>query len=458
MTRQEKIQFYLKQIRDHEEYLAANAEKLDVFEGNLLPHVKEVMKNSLSDNYFQKIKERIIPINVLTRIIDKLSKVYINEPIRTDELYQDFIDRVQKEASLDMEMSLADAYSHLFKGYALEPFLEDDKIRVRVLPFDRFIPISTDYKNPTRLTDFIKCMGKSNDKKIYFAYTDTEFYAFNQDGDELPSFYEGNEGLNIIGRIPVVYGNRSRQSIVPTQDTDIMQLTKMVPILLSDLAGAIMFQCFSIIVGINVKAENLTMSPNAFWSLKADNKAETGNPSIQTIKPEADIDKVLTFIKQTFAFWLETKGVRIGSLNNIDAGNAASGISKIIDEMDVYEIKKQQILFFKKEEADFWDLMKYMNNFWITQDGYTGTVIGDDYNPKVVFDEPSPEISRDSYFNTIDKEYKGGYLDAESAIRQLYPDLDQNTVEERAEELDRINNRGESDGMDQDGDQATSSL
>jgi len=453
MTRQEKIQLYLKHIENHAQYLSDNAEKLDIYEGNLKPYVDAVMKKTVSDNYYQKIKDRIIPINVLTRIMDKLSKVYINEPDRKSEKYQDFVNRVEKESGLDMEMSLADCYSHLFKGYALEPYLDDGKINARVIPYDRFLPLGLDYKNPTKMTDFIKFMGKYNDKRVYFAYTDTEFYAFNEDGAELAEYYEGNDGLNLIGRIPVVYGNRSRQSLIPTQDTDIIQLTKMIPVLISDLAGAIMFQCFSIIVGINVKAENLTMSPNAFWSLKADNKAETGNPSIQTIKPEADIDKVLSFIKQVFAFWLETKGVRIGSLNTIDAGNAASGIAKIIDEMDVYEIKKQQILFFKKEEDDFWDLMKSMNNYWMgSSEDYKGTMIGNDFEVVVTFDEPQPEVSRDAYFTTIDKEYKGGYLDAESAIRSLYPDLDDEQVKVRALALEGT------DGVDQDTNQDTATI
>ena len=73
--------------------------------------------------------------------------------------------------------------------------------------------------------------------------------------------------------------------------------------------------------------------------------------------------------------------------------------------------------------------------------------------------------------DTVDKEYKGGYLDAESAIKELYPDLDDHEVEERAMDLDRINNRtsiettvddtameDNQDGMDQNRDQTSETV
>ena len=439
MTRKDRIDFYLKQLELNRAFLKANEDRLSIYRGNLLPFVDKILKNTLSESYYSQIRERIVPINVLTRIMDKLSKVYINKPMRKAEndQFQEFVERVEKEAKLDQKMAVADVYSHLFKAYAIKPYLYKSKIQLRVIPFDRFLPLSTDEENPTVVTDFIEIM----DENKFFAYTADEFFAFDKDGNELKQYYEGNDGLNLYGVIPFIYGSRSEEELIPTEDTDVVQMTKMIPVMLSDLGGAIMFQCFSIIYGINVDAKNLKLSPNAFWDLKADAKSDIGNPSIGTIKPEADIDKVLSYIKQTFAFWLETKGVRIGSLNNIDAGNS-SGIAKIIDEMDVYEIKKEQITYFKDEENNLFQLLGKMNDFWIKNEPeYKGTVINEHLIVETTFDEPRPEIPRSTQVDTIDKEYKGGYLDAEGAIKALYPDLQDDEVEERAVELDRINNR-----------------
>lgn len=464
----ERINFMLKYIKDNACFTDANHTKLDVYEGNLLPYVKDVMKKSLSENYFKQIEHRIMPINVLTRITDKLAKVYISPPIRKSDTNQEFIDEMSDDISIDLVMSIADEYSHLFKCYALEPFLDEGCPQVRVLPADRFIVIGADKKNPLKVTTFIKFMGLVGKQPLYYAYTDTEFIPFTADGKIYSPALEGNDGVNPFGVIPFVYGNRSKLDIVPTQDSDIMQLTLMIPILLSDLAGAIMFNCFSVIYGIDLKIDSIVKSPNAFWNFKTDSKNSETKPQIGTIKSDVDIDKVMAFIKQSFAFWLETKGVRIGSLNNLDAGNAASGIAKIIDEMDVYEIKKQQINYFKKEEAELWELLAIMNNVWIeTEENYEGTKVPDDFEPTIVFDEPRPEIPRATEFETIDKEYKGGYMTSKDAIQSLYPDLDEDEVIERAAYLDAVTGRtttivedaeGAASGTGQNEDQNTASV
>lgn len=448
----ERIEFYLKKIKENEDNVKMNHEKLRIYEGDLLPFVREVMRKTLSENYFRQIEHRIIPINVLTRIVDKLSKVYISPPVRKDETYQEFIDQIITELDIDLIMSNADEFSHLFKSYALEPYIDEGMPGIRVLPADRFMVIGEDKKNPMKVTTFIKYMGKINElDSLYYAYTDMEFIPFTSKGEIYVSALDGNDGVNPYGVIPFVYGNRSKLSLVPTQDTDITQLTLMIPILLSDLAGAIMFSCFSVIYGIDLKIEKLEKSPNSFWNFKTDSKNDNAKPEIGTIKSDVDIDKVMSFIKQTFAFWLETKGVRIGSLNNVDAGNV-SGIAKIIDEMDVYEIKKQQINYFKKEEKNLWNLLAVMNNYWVkSEPDYDGKIVGEDFNPTVVFDEPRPEIPRATEFATVNAEYLGGYMESDDAIAILYPDLDENEIEERAAYLDKVNNRNtEDNGTSQD--------
>lgn len=434
------IKLYLEEIKNRGDFIENNVKKLDIYEGNLLPYVLTVMEKTLSKNYFDKIKERVVPINVLTRIIDKLSKVYINVPTRqaSDKNKEDtdLMSQLAEEMGLNICMSLADEYSHLFKGYALEPFCDEGKACMRVLPYDRFLVLGRDPKNPMKVTDFIKYMGvvDTNDGKkteLYYAYTKDQFIPFTADEHEYVPALEGNDGENPIGRIPFVYGNRSRQSIVPTCDSDIIQMTKMIPIMLSDLAGAIMFQCFTIIYGIDVDSSNISMSPNAFWNLKSDAKSDRA-PVIGTIKPEADIDKVLNFIKQVLAFWLETKGVRIGSLNSMDAGNSASGIAKIIDEMDVFEVKKRQIVYFTAEEKDLWDLMKHMTEYWTkTEEEYDSGMFTDKFQASIKFDEPRPEVSRTVKIDEVDKEVKGRYMDRATAIRELNPDMSEEELAER---------------------------
>ena len=53
-----RIHSYLKHIKDHGMYINNNHEKLNVFEGELLPQVFSIMEATLSSNYFDRIKHR----------------------------------------------------------------------------------------------------------------------------------------------------------------------------------------------------------------------------------------------------------------------------------------------------------------------------------------------------------------------------------------------------------------
>lgn len=383
-------QEYVAYIKKHSAFIESNAEKLQIYEGDLMPFVDAILKKRLAENYYNQIKDSIVPINILPRIIDKMAKAYLRSPERISATDQDQLEEAEYYLDIDAHMNMADEFANLFKAYAIELFEEDGYPNMRVLPFDRFLPMSRDKKNPLKVTDFIKFMGKVNhnakDQNLYHVYTDTHFLPILEDEAEpyAPDL-EGNDGINPLGRIPFVYGNRSRQNLIPIQDSDLIQLTKVIPVTLTDLGGAIMFQCFSVIYGINLMAENLTYSPNSFWSFKQDPISQ-GNASIGTIKPEVDIDKVLGYINAKLSMLLETKGLRVGALGTPEGTMNPSGVSKMIDEADTSDIIDKSKKFFIKEEKDFWDLYKLKNNYWVKNvPDYKLGMLSDDFEPDTIF-------------------------------------------------------------------------
>lgn len=433
MLKDKREEIY-KWLEDHRDYLDRNHRIYDIFTGNLLPYVVEVLEKTLSENYFEKIKERIVPINVLERYVKKVASAYENPPARTanSESNQILVDYYVDELNLNHKMSVADQYSHLFKGYALEPFF-DKKPKLRALPFDRFMVMSENSVDPTQETIFIKCMGEryinGEKKKIYYTYSDEEFDAFDSDLDTYDPALEENEGVNPYDVIHFTYGNRSENELIPIQDTDIESMSKLVSIFLSDLSGAILFQCFSIIVGIDLDVENAVMSPNALWSLKSD-KASDKNPSIDVIKPQVQIEEVVRFVVSVFTLWLETKGIRVGSIGNIDASNLASGVSKIIDEMDVFKVVKESITGFKQDEKVFWEKMKNVHNAWVDQKLITGMPkFTDDFWVKIEFPEPQPKRNRSDLVSEKKMEVDAGFKSRERAIRELNPEWDDEDVQ-----------------------------
>lgn len=461
----QRIAEMLLYINANTQYLENNQEALEIYEGALINRVLAILKSTLSEEYYSKIKDRVIPINFLPRIIDKMAQVYSKGPLRKcDE--QDFVDDYVKWLDLNAEMSLADEYANLFKGYALEPFISSDgKPSIRSIPFNEFLVMSDDYIDKKNMTVFIKFMGcyqcetatgvykngveviEIKDVDWYISYTADEIVAFDAQGSELPEALGESDGVNQIKVIPFVYGNRSKQRLLPTQDTDIVQMIKMFPVFFSDLGGSIMFQCFSIIWGIDIDTSELKMSPNAYWDFKSDPTNENSKPEIGTLKPEADIEKVLTFISSIFTAWAESKSIRVNSIGKENAEAFASGISKAIDEMDTFMVRTKNIPFFRKEEKQLWKILALQNNQWIAtkeidQELYPSSIVD---VPTVVksfaidFEPPKPVEDRNDVVDTQKKEYDNGFTTLKRAIGKINPDMGDTDVDSLIGEIDKAN-------------------
>lgn len=429
-------------IESKKDYLARNAQLFDIYEGNLKPYVDKILKETLSHNYYTKIRNRIYPINILKRLIDKLSRAYSEAPKREATSDEDILEFYVKCFQFNKRMNMADEFSNLFKGYALEPVVLNGKPQLRVLPFDRFLVYNNDIMDPTKMTHFLKFIGKKKNNKgkvidVWFVYTKDEFMAMDSEGHILREYMLENEGVNPYGFIPFYYSAKSEHNLLPIQDTDTLELAKLLPVQLTDLAGAIMFQCFSIVYGVDVDSENMVMSPNAFWSFKSDLKSDK-TPQIGTIKPQADIDKVMGFIKDTFATWLETRGIRVGAMGSTDGANLSSGISKIIDEMDTFESVKRAIDSFKFDEYVFWQLLKDMHNKWI-EFGELRNIkrLPENWEVFTEFDKPSPMMHRSVQIEDTIKLIDNEIISRDTGRRNLYPDWTDEDFEKEKELIEQ---------------------
>lgn len=444
---QDRIQEVLDYVNNNKDYLYHNKVLLDIHQGDLKPYVMADLRACLSEDYYKKIEKRIIVINILKRYIDKVSKVYALTPVRSaigSASDQRLLEFYEDAFEMNVSMNDADEYSNLFKGFFLDPYVKNNQPKLRVLPFDRFLMMSVSEDDPLAGDILIKIMGekpvfvadarakggyRQEMREVYYLYSNEEFLAIDSRGEVYQPAMEENEGENIYGVIPGHYGMRSRIDILPKQDTDLLNITKIIPVLLSDLSGAVLFQCFSIMYGVDVNSENLIMSPNAFWSFKSDPQSDK-TPSVGVVKPQADIEKVLNFIMEVFTFWLESKGIKVGSTGSADGNNAASGIAKIIDEMDTSELKKLSIKAFKKDEKAFWSKMKIIHNTWVDN----GLIVNmprfsENFEVEVEFDEPQPIVDREKYVRTVKMEVDAGFLYPEKAIEKLFPDADEEELQ-----------------------------
>lgn len=429
-------------IKDHKDYIKQNSEALDIYQGNLLPYIEKILRSTLSPEYIETVIHRALPINIMQRFTDKVSVVYTNPPQRKseDQLAQEFVDFYSDMFDMDQIGVEADQYSNLFKAFALEPYVNiKGKPAIRALAPNSFLVYSDSEVNPDEETIFLKFMGnKSNedDSMLVFAYSNEEFDAFYMNGREASEYLVENGGVNLVGTIPFVYGKRQRNKLIPTLDSDMLAMAKAVPLHLMDASGAQFYQSFSIIWGIDVKIEKPKMSPNSFWNMKSDRESDK-NPQIGTIKPEADTEKIMNFIANIVVLWMETKGVRVGSVGSMDATSMASGISKIIDEADAYLLIKKSAMYFEEDEEELWnEKMPKIHNYWIksgmVEAKSVPSIIPDNYEMEVEveFEKPEPIQSRAALIADIKSEIDLGTMTLEQAIRKLHPKYEDGQVNE----------------------------
>lgn len=444
-------------IKNNQQFIDDNHELLDIYEGNLVKYVDQVLRSSLADNYYKTIKDKIVPINILNRVIDKLAKVYSGDVKRISETDQELVDYYVGSFKMNSKMIKADEYSNLFRGYLLEPYLYEDHLKLRVLPYDRFLPFSHSHIDPTKEDVIIKYVGKklveskksSSYKNVYYAFSSTEFMAFTEDEEIYYPALKDNEGVNPFGVIPFVYANRSDNKLVPTHNYDAKQMAKLIPCILTDMVGCIQYQAFSMIFGIDIDMENVRIGPNAIWSLKSDLASQKA-PQLGTIKPDADIAEVVQFVQTVFTLWLESLSIRVNGSLTEKSSNASSGIAKIIDEMDTIDARKKAMEYFIHEEREFWMKLKEIHNFYVSTGQIRAPMFSDSFTIDISFQEPRPFVDKEKVLAEIQTQVSLGLMTRRMALKELYPDYSQEAIETIIQEVEyeRKENKSDRDNGD----------
>jgi len=443
------------EVKKYDDYLHHNYELYNIYNGSLLPYVEAELARQLSPQSYEQAQFRIPPINMLKRIMDKLSKVYANPPQRIVEgsdSEKELFDWYSKSFKIDQNMGMANAYFNLTKRALLEPYLyKPDAMKpgipkLRIIPSHRVLVISHDKSDPTIPSVVVTYEGKyqatpTGQARRYFKATSaSNFIYFDEDKRNITALYapENNQdGVNFYGAIPYVYMNRSPDSIMPTQDTDTKRMAILIPTLLADTNYASMFQAFSILYGIDVSDQGLKMAPNAFWTFKSEMGIES-KPQIGSIKPEMDVDGSLNLIASQLAFWLNSRGVRPGSIGDINGTNFSSGISKMIDEADTADDRKEQVPYFKHAEEELWDLVLHkMHPIWSNLGLIENRTF---YRPTstvtVKFPEQLSMQKRSELVKESIEELKAGLTTKKIVLKKLNPEMTDEDIDQLLSEID----------------------
>lgn len=430
-------------VKEHAKFLHWNCETLDILEGNLNQYIYAELKAQLSPQSFTMAQHRISPINIFPKLVDKLTNIYqttvVREVVDGKKSDEELLQWYQDNMSPNVSMNTANELYNACRASLIQPYVHRGVPRLRSIMNDRFIVVSEDRVDPTNPTHVILIHGKLDGKEIYHVWSDYEFYIVDSDQKirtDLMAHMGFAAPINPVGKLPFIYKSESKYKLKPKEDWDTLKMVKVIPVMLSDLNLAAMFQSFAIIYGIDLDDEDIKFAPNAFWRLKSDPTSDK-KPEIGTIKPQVDYDQVLRLIESQLSMWLGTKGIRASSVGTLSADNFSSGISKLIDEMDTYEAREKQVSVFTQVEKELWGLiMNYMHPYWIKTaeitniaNWSTGATV------KTKFAVQLNPQTRGMMVKDLQAERAAGFISQERAIKKLNPEMSDDDVLELMVEI-----------------------
>lgn len=449
-----------------EEQIVHNQELLDMYEGQLLHYIEDSLSQELNAKACARAKKRIAPINLLTKLVNKTSKVYTNGATRmavgpeSEALLardQELLDSIDDSMCTNMQGMMSNKLLNLHKYVGLEPFVKEGEIKLRALPASQFVVWSNDPIDPMNPTHVIKFMGNSDpplqrvddegtkeedaddivrDSQVFFIYTKDEFAIVDEKMNIRFDLMEKRglgDGRNPLGVLPIAYVKLSDTQLTPFPDTDLKQMVVLIPKLLTDLNYATMFQSHSIMYAIDLDLSSIDGNPDAFWDLKT-TSGEGKSPQIGTIKPTVDVDKVLTLASTELSLWLDSRSVRPGAIGSTDVENASSAIAKIVDESDTTDLRKEQAKIYEKAEAELWQIIKAIqNNVGGLKDSRK---FSDNFAVVTTFADQKPILSTKEIVEEQRMKLDAGLTSRRRALRAVHPELDDGEIDDLIEEIE----------------------
>jgi hypothetical protein len=325
------------------EYLSINSKLFVIYNNNIKKFLLERIDEDLSSpNSRSEAKSRLACINVLPKVVNKLSKAYSTQVIRHSENNQDNLSRLITDVSMTKIMTLANKMLNLHRIFAVEIIIDPITAApsLRVIPASNFV-IYSSTNEPDSWDTFIKIIDANTIVKYTNETVETWDVKDNVLRESLPNAY---------GVIPFVVNKRDTMTTLPEPDRDAFEFVTLLPLLLTDLNYAMKFQAFSIMYTINASSKNKELAPNAIWSFETTGQ-DGDKPEIGKITPEINASDLMLSVSTQFNLWLDTKNIKMNSIMATSAPTL-SGIAKAIDEGDVHDDVVDQRKIFEETEKE----------------------------------------------------------------------------------------------------------
>lgn len=440
-----------EQIDEIKKELECNAEKfilannlINVVEGELLCYISDALRAQFGVESYNTARHRMNAINLLKKIVDKLSPIYKPAPRRLivngTDADQELLEYYEKSMSINSKMKWATANSVFNKGTFLQPVVHEGKPSLRVLTKNHFYVRTDDQVDEMNPTELIIFKNFDRHKMGFTYFSKDNIYIIDKDGNRdlaAEEAFNVRDNENPLKSLPGIYWNRSQSKLFPPPSEDMFTMTVLIPILLTDLNYAQMFQCFSMIYMTNADKETkVVFAPNAVLQIGKDRTSE-GDVSIGTITPSVDTNGALTNIQSQISMWLNSLGIRPGSIGTLTMDSFASGISKLIDEMDTVELRQELVVETAEIEDKFWNYVMHVFHPWAVDAGLLETK--QKFSPgaqvQTNFTDQVPSSGRGQLVRDLKDEVEAKFTTTKRAIQTLNPQLTEAEIQELQNEI-----------------------
>lgn len=423
---------------ENKERISRERKRYNVYHGGLRDYIKDAIYSEFKrKGTVEQLVNRIVPLNITQKIINRLAKVYLTQPQRSpmDELPsdEDAIDLLNPALELSTNMLDANRYFKLSKHFCLEPYAHRGAPRLRVLAAHNYTPASNDVVDSTFPTHIVKHLrwGTHDKNALHVVWSDDEHYLMNGLGDKL-LMPENPEGKNPYGVNPLIYVRSQKDSLIPIEDDDLIYMQMAICLLLTDMNFASKFKLWNLIYIIGLKSQLVDFNPNQILFLPKDKDGES--PEVGTIESRFDSDAMLRQVQGLVSMLLSTKQLKAQEMQAVTIQNAASGIAKMLDTAESTEDKVEQQNYFVEAEKKLFEVLKKQLPVWDEQGLLEGKFkalrLSDDFILQTRFPMPKAIQSEKETVETEKSKLEAGFTTHDRSLAVVNSDLTPQELEE----------------------------
>lgn len=338
--------------------------------------------------------------------------VYIEPPMRTMQggtiKDADFLKEISAAALLDPKMKLANRYSKLLKTILLRPVWRKGKMDLDILTPD-IVDVSYG-DTPEQLESvLITHYPNSNkyDEVTYSLWTDEVFQRLDYQGSVLET---QDNPYHMLTFIPI-------WDRIPTSDfwlsggDDLIIIQEAINEKLTDLMYVLRMQGFGqgYIKGETSSPFGITVGPGSMTQLPIDGE-------IGYVATHAPIEQILDSIRFLIKQSAVMNGLSASSLNT--EPSEESGISKIISNRELEELRRDDIELFRGYEHQLFNLFRII---WNTHN--PTKKISENSQLQIDFYDPKPQTSPKDQAETWERQLDMGIISQVDIVMEKNPDL-----------------------------------